>query len=269
MYISRVRNGLPPSLDLQGRLPELAMYYARTSFVPPMTSEEMQSLFYPQIRPKFSESLSSIDNLGNVPTDPVRPYRPPNIVHRSQDPLRDCLMRRNHFGTHTDTEYCGYWDKATSKWYSATGDQFFDTLRRLLYLLGNCDKFNELLGISDHDRDDSKFPQSYHCLWLYHSASNMVQQRMCVQHCEKLFSSLIQKEYTDQISSYLLTAECTLEYVLFVSVAIMLGIPFIINLCDTNGSYMSSMPKSMCFSDEVNMDFRPTFTIFPNSDASH
>lgn len=38
-FHNRLRKGLPPSLDLDGKLPMLAMYFARTTFVPPLTKE--------------------------------------------------------------------------------------------------------------------------------------------------------------------------------------------------------------------------------------
>ena len=49
-FHDRVRNGLPPSLDFRN-LPQLAMFYARTTFAPAMTKEEMDKVFYPPIRP--------------------------------------------------------------------------------------------------------------------------------------------------------------------------------------------------------------------------
>jgi hypothetical protein len=66
-FHDRVRKGLPPSLDLGGKLPELAMFYARTTFVPAMTREELDKVFYPPIRPIGDK----------VPEIPVFKRKPP------------------------------------------------------------------------------------------------------------------------------------------------------------------------------------------------
>lgn len=140
-FHDRVRNGLPPSLDLDGKLPLLAMHYARTTFVPPMTREEMNRLFYPiteDVKYQIPEYKGT--KVGKVQNS--------TMLNRFQK----YYFTRSHLaGLRT---LFWYYDSYTECVKPVAVEEFLDHLSRLVYLFEN-----DLVKVKHEDQ----------CLGLFHS----------------------------------------------------------------------------------------------------
>ncbi|KAL9648500.1 hypothetical protein ABK040_014120 [Willaertia magna] len=151
-FHDRVRKGLPPSLDLDGKLPTLAMHYARTTFVPPMTREQMQSLYFP---------LNDLNNR--------REIQVPKFIPNMEKPSFDFVLNdfqtkyftRKHLLSHLHRSFIVNYDSSSQRYLSITGEELINNLSKLIYLLGYL-----------NNNDENKFPQYFHCIGLFHNLNN-------------------------------------------------------------------------------------------------
>ncbi|KAF0983725.1 hypothetical protein FDP41_007640 [Naegleria fowleri] len=157
-FHDRVRNGLPPSLDLDAKLPSLAMHYARTTFVPPMTLDEMERLFYP-----LNDASAIRKQQHEIPKfEPKRPTSRVGFLNRFQHKYftRKHLLQRHTYSNNASLKnkniFVSY-DSYSEMLSNVNGEDFLDKLSRLILVLGKSFK---------------PFPDYFHAVGIFHTYSN-------------------------------------------------------------------------------------------------
>jgi hypothetical protein len=136
-FHNRVREGQPPSFDLNGNLPTFAMYYARTTFVPPMSDEEMEALFYPdrlldRNRAPYREQKHKALSLGRK--------RKSNVdisFYNELNVFQTIYLTRYHLLRHMHQAMCSYFNLSNERYISQTGEEFLDSLNRFVNHITN------------------------------------------------------------------------------------------------------------------------------------
>ncbi|KAL0482499.1 hypothetical protein AKO1_014471 [Acrasis kona] len=142
-FRDRVKQGKAPSLDLGGALPTLAMYHARTTFVPPLTQSEMNKIFYPAIRPSNKEPFVQLPKYKHKDKEK-------DILIVGDDRLNNFqskYLTRSYQSVHSNNCFACFYDDATNRYIEFTSEQFLDKVYRLLYLLDDVQQ-NECLLLS-------------------------------------------------------------------------------------------------------------------------
>lgn len=141
------------------------MYYARTTFVPPLTDEEMEKVFYPM--PRINSPESEIRH-------PPAPEKLPSVPKEEFNNSFNYLFTNQHLMDKLDKNLISYYDTSLDDYLYFTGQQILELVQkyfscqsniyffRLIYLFGN----------------GNKFPQEYHSILLVNGLSNQLLSSM-------------------------------------------------------------------------------------------
>ncbi len=143
-FHDKVRKGEPPSMDLDGKLPTLAMYYARTTFVPPMSDDEMQRLFYPDRVLEQGEKpyLRQASKLRARQQQKQQQKNQESVQYISEflDQFQTTYITRKHMLRHMNHPFCSSFKSTSDRYISLTGERFLNDLNRYVFHL-RCEYF--------------------------------------------------------------------------------------------------------------------------------
>lgn len=155
--------------ELNGKLPELAMYYSKSTFVPPMKKSELEKIYYP---------------LRNV-NERKPQYNPFEVEIKEESKFirmdYSIYLNRKHLLESLIIPFCSCYDQTLERWVSLTGDEFMNQIERIAYIFSN-------------EKN----------IWIIHSLSQLILNQNSI------------------------------SYIILLCVSILLGIPFVTLLGDTN-----------------------------------
>ena len=147
-FHDRVQNGLPPSLDLEGKLPTLAMHYARTTFVPPMSKNELMSLFYP---------LNDINNRRDIVVPPYSSPRIEKVDLSGLNRFQNVYFSRKYMLGRLTSTFCLSYDSYSDTITSITGEKFLERMTKIMFAF---------------EKKENTFPQYYHTMGIFHTSTS-------------------------------------------------------------------------------------------------
>lgn len=161
--------------ELNGKLPELAMYYSKSTFVPPMKKEELEKIYYPLRKVEeihYKNKQIEIENSSEYPF-----IRMDSSIY----------LNRKHLLEKLKEPFCSSYDQTSERWNILNGEEFLNQIERLAFIFSNIKN-----------------------MWIIHSLSQLI---------------------LNQSSN---------SYNILIFVSILLGIPFVTLLGDTNPNQLQN-----------------------------